>query len=54
MPRFRRRFDVAGDPGYCAERFDAELGIHRLVAGRSVWFQDDSVRADLPNDSRRE
>jgi hypothetical protein len=43
---------VAGAPGHCAEESDHPLSLRRLVSGQRVWFQDDSVRRDLPADSR--
>jgi hypothetical protein len=43
---------VTAAPGYCAEESVRPLSLRRLVSGQRVWFQDDSVRRDLPADSR--
>jgi hypothetical protein len=38
--------------GHCTQESSQPLSIHRLISGQHVWFQHDSVRRDLPANSR--
>jgi len=39
-------------PGYCARSFSKALSIRRLDSDQLVWFQADSSRHVLPDNSR--
>ncbi|MGD9736564.1 MAG: hypothetical protein AB7V58_13320 [Solirubrobacterales bacterium] len=43
---------LEGAPGYCARSFTKDLSIGRLDSDQLVWFQADSSRHALPDDSR--
>ncbi|HEX3736437.1 MAG TPA: Ig-like domain-containing protein, partial [Solirubrobacterales bacterium] len=59
MKRLRRARDgfaadvaIAARPGGCASESSRPLSVRRLVSGQRVWFQHDSIRQELPKNTR--